>query len=125
MSGQEGSCMALWSAKGTCSRISRLRVRSKAAQPPASFCMASNQGMQRQAGVPDGGVTGLDADLIALLDEEVAKVLLGFEDARVVIAIAQGAEDDQDVDHGREDRAQALGVFEVFEEPFLGLFDGL
>jgi hypothetical protein len=49
MSGHDGSCIALWSANGTYSRMGRWTVRSKAAQPPSGFCIASSQRIPRSA----------------------------------------------------------------------------
>ena len=81
--------------------------------------------MQRDAGVPDGREAGLNADSVAFADEEVAEVLLGFEHFGMVVGVAQGAEDDEHVDHRREDGAQALGPVHVLQDPFFGFPDGL
>src|ERR1035441_5251905 len=48
ISGQVGSSMALWSAKGTLLRNSQLLSASKAAHPPSEDCMAKSQSSARR-----------------------------------------------------------------------------
>ena len=62
---------------------------------------------------------------VAIADKEVLQVLLSLEDLGMIVGIAQCTENDQDVDHGREDGAQAFGISDVFEDPFFGFPDGL
>src|SRR2546422_2893641 len=60
------------------------------------FDTGFGEGVEGEAGVPDGGKARLDANLIAVLaapDEEIVQVLVGGDDARVIVGIAEDAED--------------------------------
>ena len=90
------------------------------------------EGVEGDAGVPDGGEAGLEADVVefgvrvGLGDHEVVEVALGLLDDGVIAGVAEGLEGDLEVDHRGEDGAEALGGFgaDAVDDPGLGELDG-
>ena len=66
-------------------------------------------------------MTRLDPNRVAFADEQVVQMLVGRDHARVIVRVAEDAQDDDDVDHRREDRAQPLGTVEMLQQPFFRL----
>ena len=82
------------------------------------------QGDQGQGGIPDRRKAGLHAERVVFLDFQLVELLHGPAHFRRLVGVAQAAQADDRVNHGRKDRAHAVAFREMVEEPFLRAAQG-
>ncbi len=95
--------------------IMRGSLRGTPASPSAkTACAVSHtgetQGCMRKVG---SGISGVGR----LLDAQLLEFVAGADDLRIVLGVAQAAQRDDGVEHGRIDGAQAVGHLQALQHP--------
>jgi len=82
------------------------------------------QRVERQGRVPHRRDARLQADGVVLLDDELFELLEGVLHFGRVVAVAEAAQGDGRVDHGRENGPEAVAVLQVLQHPRGRTLDG-